>query len=83
MIYEVHYNKGGFSDYVIREDGTIVSNNGPVRPVLVTHINVIGGTATPKQSFSLFALIMQLQKELTRPLVVGDISWDEIVAGAK
>ena len=82
MIYEIHFNKGGFSDYVIREDGTIVTNKGS-QAVLVTHINVVGVAANNKQCFSLFALVMQLQKALTRPLVTGDMTWDEIVAGAK
>jgi hypothetical protein len=86
VIYEVRFNKGGYSDYVIKSDGTIVTNKGS-GAVLVTHINVLsdndGRSASSRQCFSLFALIMQLQKELTKPVVAGDITWDEIVAGAK
>ena len=86
MRYEIQINGHGFVDHTIKEDGTLVSNPNS-KPVIVTHIRVIcPGDSTAishNQAFALFALIMQLHKELSRPFVVGAVSWDEIVAGAK
>lgn len=87
MRYEVSFNGSGYVDYTIREDGTLVSGPEPSRAVLVTYIRVL----TPinsvginsNQAFALFALIMQLHKELNKPIVTGDLTWDEVVKGAK
>lgn len=83
MKYQVNVNGKGYHDYVIKEDGTLVTNRGP-EEVLITHICVMSkGPVTNNQCFALFALIMQLHKELSTPDVVGGVSWDDIVQGAK
>lgn len=84
MQYQITINGSGYHDHLIKADGTIVTNSGS-KPVLTTHINIVGVAARPTsdQCFSLFALIMQLHRELNRPLVIGDMTWEEIAAGAK
>lgn len=85
MRYDISINGNGYFDHVIKEDGTLVSGPASSSPVLITHINVIapGANVTPPQYFALFTLITLLQKELSRPLVTGNLSWQEIVDGAK
>lgn len=87
MRYEISINGQGYVDYTIKEDGTLVSGAAPARAVLVTYIRVIAPVdargINRSQSFALFALLMQLNKSLSKPLVTGDLTWDEIVAGAK
>ena len=86
MRYEIQINGSGYTDHVIKEDGTLVTNGGS-KPALVTYIRVVcpidAVSINSNQAFALFALIMQLHKELNKPIVTGDVSWDDIVAGAK
>ena len=84
MRYEIQMNGFGYTDHVIREDGTLVTNSG-AKPHLITNIRVVSDEDRPSnaQCFALFVLIMQLHKELNKPIVSGDLTWEEIVAGAK
>jgi hypothetical protein len=91
MRFEVSFNGSGYVDYTIKEDGTLVSGPEPSRAVLVTYIRVLTGSNSNNgsasinnsQAFALFALIMQLHKALNNPIVTGDLTWDEVVKGAK
>lgn len=84
MKYQIQFNSKHYADFTIKKDGTIVAGGG-TKPVTVTFINVLDVTGDPNQNqcFSLFALIMQLHKELNTPDVAGNMSWEEIVKGAK
>lgn len=86
MQYEVQINGTGYTDYVIREDGTLVMNSGS-KPAVVTYIRALcpidAREINSSQAFALFALIMQLHQELNTPVVTGDVSWSDIVSGAK
>ena len=84
MQYVISINGSGYKDHVIKEDGTLVSKKDS-RAVLVTYIDVLapGGSVSNAQYFALFTLITVLNKELRRPIVSGNLTWDEIVDGAK
>lgn len=84
MKYQIIFNTNNYADFTIKHDGTIVTG-AVTKPVSVTYIKVEEVTGDPNhnQCFALFALIMQLHKELNMPNVVGNMSWEEIVKGAK
>ena len=85
MRYNIVINGDGLFDHTIKHDGTLVSSAVRGKPVLITDINIQAAArvVSNAQYFALFVLLMQLNKELKTPVVTGDVTWDEIVKGAK
>jgi len=71
-------------DYVVRFDGTLATVRTPAsEDQLEIMVYAEGEQPSTRHYFALFCLIMLSHKDITKPDVEGDITWDQITEGAK